>query len=289
MRITVAAIALLLVTSCNYQKGNEQKLENDMMHSAPMERSNEDNVAFSTPEIESDQVETNIKLQDKKVIYNGSMDLGTEKIEESKSYIDKILDKHGCYYENEELEDNVEETNYQLKIRIPNENFRKFINDLEKGSYSILKKSIQAEDVTEEYRDIAIRIENKKAYLERYKKLLGNANSIKSILEIEEIIRNLEEEIESREGRMRYLDDQARYSSLSIVLTQKKQNILAEPSEPGFAHKLKNALVRGWHFVVNVVLFFARVWPFTLVMLLVCFVLRKRIQRLYHRVKELVQ
>ena len=68
-------------------------------------------------------------------------------------------------------------------------------------------KNISAKDVTEEYVDLKIRVGNKLAVLAQYKVILQKAISIEEILEVNEKIRRLEEEIESKKGRIRFLDD----------------------------------------------------------------------------------
>ncbi len=62
-------------------------------------------------------------------------------------------------------------------------------------------------DASDEYIDIQSRIASKRAYLKRYRELLSKAATIKNILEIEEIIRTLQEELESQEQRLANLNN----------------------------------------------------------------------------------
>ncbi len=59
-----------------------------------------------------------------------------------------------------------------MEIRVPNQNFDGLINSFSEGIGSVTQKNIRAEDVTEEYTDVAIRLENKLTYLEKYRELL---------------------------------------------------------------------------------------------------------------------
>jgi hypothetical protein len=239
-------------------------------------------VAFTPPVIvDLKEVSTNEIFPDgKKIIYEGSMSAESQQISKTKKYIDDVLRQHDGYYEREDLEDNSFRISYDLKIRIPFKKFKRFVADLEKGKFKITRKSIEANDVTEEFKDVSIRLENKKAYLERYKKLLNNAASIKSIIEIEEIIRALEEEIESSEGRLRYLDDQAAYSTLDLVLTKEKIEKSYVKKVPSTWDKFINSIILGWNSILTFFLSLVRIWPYLLILWFL-FVLGKRLWRKY--------
>ncbi|MBK7426274.1 MAG: DUF4349 domain-containing protein [Saprospiraceae bacterium] len=161
----------------------------------------------------------------KKIIKDGHMTVKSANIVESKKALDEVLKGLKAYYETEELQNNDHQTSFNLRIRIPSENFEQLISAIESGGDEIMHKSVQTRDVTEQYTDIETRLANKRGYLKRYKELLGKANTIKDILSIEEQIRPLEEEIESQEGRLRYLSDQVAFSTLNMTLYTEKEYI----------------------------------------------------------------
>lgn len=263
-------VVLLVVFSCNQQKSKESLVSKEQAvydMAAPLE--SEAQVAFSPPQV-MDGFNANAVQSyfpgEKKIIYEGEMDVKSKEISKTKTYIDDVLTKNQAYYEKEDLEDDSFKIAYNLKLRIPFKNFKKLLAELEKGKFKITKKSIEANDVTEEFTDVSIRLENKKAYLERYKKLLNNAASIKSIIEIEEIIRALEEEIESSEGRLRYLGDQTAYSTLDIFLTQDKEFIEPVKYKKGLGEKAIESFVSGWDSILSFLLKLLSIWPYLLML-----------------------
>ncbi len=109
-------------------------------------------------------------------------------------------------------------------------------------------------------------MENKKAYLERYKKLLNNAASIKNIIEIEEIIRAIEEEIESSEGRLRYINDQSAYSTLNLTLKKYQHFVAPVKYEKGLGKKIAESFVNGWDSLLSFLLKLLSIWPYLLML-----------------------
>ena len=214
----------------------------------------------------------------KKIIKDGHMTVKSANIVESKKALDEVLKGLKAYYETEELQNNDHQTSFNLRIRIPSENFEQLISAIESGGDEIMHKSVQTRDVTEQYTDIETRLANKRGYLKRYKELLGKANTIKDILSIEEQIRPLEEEIESQEGRLRYLSDQVAFSTLNMTLYTEKEYIYKPQPKDNFWERVKKSVSSGWSAVVDFVLWTIAIWPFIILILIVYYIV-KRVRR----------
>jgi len=133
---------------------------------------------------------------------------------------------------------------------------------IETGTGEVLYKDINARDVAEEYIDLETRLANKRKFAERYTELLKKAGTVKDMVEIEESIRNIEEEIESTEGRLRYLNDQVSFSKLTLILTQEKNYTYKPQHTRNFFERLKESLHKGWKGFVGFLLLMVRIWPF---------------------------
>ena len=211
----------------------------------------------------------------KKIIKDGRLGIQVTELENTKSRIDTLIIRHGGYYANESLNNSDWETSYNLKIRIPSENFMKFISDIEAGDGEILYKEIDARDVTDQFIDLETRLENKRNYLKRYNDLLVKANSIKEILEIEEMIRALEEEIESTTGRLKYLSDLVDYSTLDLTISKKRNFKYNPANRDKFSKKLKQSLSKGWFGFVDFFLFIINIWPLWIIILFIFYLWKK--------------
>lgn len=125
-----------------------------------------------------------------------------------------------------------------LVIRVPAAQFDTLLQVLLKGSIFTDTKNITAEDVTEEFVDAEARLKSKKAVEQRYLDLLKQARSVPEIVQVEEQLRILREEIEAKEGRLKYLNDQVSYSTIRLTYYQATE----WPSTPQEALWL-----RVWH------------------------------------------
>ncbi|MBK9985072.1 MAG: DUF4349 domain-containing protein [Saprospiraceae bacterium] len=157
-----------------------------------------------------------------KIIRNGTINISVADALKSKAEVDAILAKHKAYAGNEQLDNTDYQVSYHIQIRVPADQLDGLIADLEALKGTVTFKSVNARDVTEEYIDLETRLTNKKAYLDQYRQLLKTAKTIEDILSVREQIRVLEEEIESAEGRLKYLTNQVDLSTLDLTLLQQK-------------------------------------------------------------------
>ena len=266
--LSIILVALLII-SCQQKKSDNLA---DMTMAEETVLADQQTQIDSSPLI--DEVD-NQEVTKKKIIKDGRLGVRVTDLENTKSRIDTLIIRHGGYYANESLNNSDWETSYNLKIRIPSENFMKFISDIEAGDGEILYKEIDARDVTDQFIDLETRLENKRNYLKRYNDLLVKANSIKEILEIEEMIRALEEEIESTTGRLKYLSDLVDYSTLDLTIS-KQRNFKYNPAKRDkFTEKLKQSLSKGWFGFVDFFLFIINIWPLWIIILFIFYLWKK--------------
>ncbi|MFA5045069.1 MAG: DUF4349 domain-containing protein [Paludibacter sp.] len=203
----------------------------------------------------------------KKIIKDGRLGLQVDNLQTAKQKIDSLVKSAGGYYANENLKNSDNQSGYELVIRIPVVNFEQFVGSAEKGSAKVLYKEIQARDVTEEFVDLSTRLNSKRNSLARYNEIMKKANTVKDILEIEESIRVLQEEIESTEGRLRYLNDCVNYSTLNMTISTEKDFTFKPAKRDSFWEKLKESLADGWYGLVDFILEFFGMWPYLILIL----------------------
>jgi hypothetical protein len=201
----------------------------------------------------------------KKIIKDGRMGIQVSELENTKNRIDSLVKMYTGYYANERFNNTDYESAINLKIRMPSRNFEIFITDIESGEGEIIYKEIDARDVTDQFIDLETRLENKRNYLLRYQALVKKAKSIKDILDIEEKIRILEEEIESTQGRLKYLSDQVSYSTLDLLISKKKTFKYIPAQRDKFTERLKQSLSKGWVGFIDFLLFVIKIWPFWII------------------------
>lgn len=276
----LSIIILLLIASCN---SNNNETSNDAKIMAvslpppsPPGTSSHDKAKEEVSESNNPEPGT-IKpvVKEKKIIKDGTVSVKTNDIAISKKNIDELLKKLNGYYETEDLQNNDQAISYNLKIRVPADNFEKLISSIENGKDELTSKNIQARDVTEEFVDITTRLANKREYLKRYKELLSKASTVKDILAIEENIRVIEEEIESTEGRLKYLSDQVSFSTLALNLYKEKEYVYKPQAQDKFSERIKNSISEGWTSIVDFLLWLFSIWPFIILITGIVYIVRK--------------
>ncbi|MDF2931748.1 MAG: hypothetical protein K0R36_1079 [Chryseobacterium sp.] len=211
----------------------------------------------------------------KKVIKNGEMEIQVGEIKKAQNQVSEILKKNKAYIQSERFNNNDTAENLNLTIRVPHQNFDALINSFSNGVGSVLSKNISSDDVTEEYTDVSIKLENKKIYLEKYRDMLRGAKTTKDMLEIQENIRELEDEIDVSEGRLRFIDDRVNYSTLELMLHKEKVTS-STTSKIGFGSRFGNSVTEGWNSFVAFFLGIISFWPFLLLIPIAIFVWKKR-------------
>ncbi|MBV8325344.1 DUF4349 domain-containing protein [Chryseobacterium sp.] len=219
----------------------------------------------------------NLKSADtisRKIIKNGEMRIQVGDIKKAQNQINDILKKNNAYIQKEGFQNTDMNENLDLVIRVPHQNFDPLIHSFSDGIGSVLSKNITTNDVTEEYTDVSIKLANKKVYLEKYRDMLKSATTTKDILEIQENIRNLEDEIDVAEGRLRFIDDRVHYSTLELGLYKEKIRSSAT-SRIGFGNRFGDSLTEGWNSFVSFFLGLISLWPFFLLIPIIVFLWRK--------------
>nr|MBP7533897.1 DUF4349 domain-containing protein [Chitinophagales bacterium] len=138
-------------------------------------------------------------------------------------------------------------------------------------------KNVRTSDVTEEYTDIQTRLKTKRDVMERYVEVLRKkAQKVTDILDAEEKIRVLQEEIEAKEGRLRFLQNQVAYSTLNLEFYQ-QSTIQSEPNvvSRNFFSDLLEAFVGGWHSILGLIVGLISIWPTLLILVGLYFLFRR--------------
>lgn len=229
------------------------------MDMAPMTRQ-----AQETPQ-EPDMVQVEEVISKQKIIKDGRMNIEAADIRPLKTQVDDLLGEYGAYYASESYNDAEYETSFSLLIRVPAAHFESLVAALESGDGKVIYKDIVARDVTQQHIDMEIRLSSMREYLARYRDLLKRAVTVKDILEIEERIRMLMEEIDSTEGRLRYLNDQINYSSLQLMLIKEKAFQFQPDKRDRMPERVKQAIIKGWIGLLDILLFLVKLWPLYLV------------------------
>ncbi len=219
-------------------------------------------VTTALEESEQDKINDSKEIAiEKKVIKTGNIQMEVNNYNETREKMLQIIKKHDAYISNENESKNSYRLNNQLTIRVPKENFDTLVVQITALADQLDTKSINLKDVTEEYIDITTRLKNKREVEKRYREILQEAKTITDILKVEEHLRVVREEIEAKEGRLKYLNNQVSLSTINLTMYQEFEN----RSSRSFGDEIGDAFRGGWHGLVGVFLALIRIWPLTII------------------------
>lgn len=258
--IVMGGFSLLTVVACN------QSYEHSTADTA-MSLESADTSPATAKSLEDQQT------TQRKIIKEGSIRFETANAKDTRQQITTAVGKYKGYVSQDNAESYGNRSVYTLTLRIPAEHFENLLTDIGTTAKNIEQQDIKALDVTEEFIDVASRIQTKKELENRYKALLGKATKIEEILSIEKEIETLRSDIESFEGRLNYLKSSIAYSTLTVVFYE------TQPSTQSFGSDFTSAFKEGWNNLVSFTLGLFYIWPFILISLGIFFLIRRRIKR----------
>jgi len=285
MKRTTIALALSFVllasASCNQSREQEVSMpeldhteavnRNDSDQSKSLRLKGSDAAAEASDAPAENTIERTQSVNKPKIIREGNISIESKDVKTSKKNLDQQLKQMGGYYERESANtDNKNLISYDLVLRIPSDKLDGFLTSVENGKDKITSKSLTSEDVSLQYYDLESRLKSKRAYLERYQAMVSSAKNVKELLEIQEQIRQLQEEIDSSESMMRNLSGQVNYSSLRINLFDYQSNL--PMGSNSFWSRVKSSFSFGGDLIANIVLGIIGLWPIFIIGSLVVFV-----------------
>lgn len=193
-QIVLVLVTFILIQGCHTNKQVPQA-SNSNWHQSNQEIGNSDELK-------------------RKIITSADIKMVVENVDSTNIKISKLLNSYEGYAS--------EMGTVQSVIRIKVKFFDAFLAEL--LTYGTTKeKNIQGLDVTDEYMDNEIRLENSLKSRERYLELLKKAETVEDILKVEKELERLNETIDIIKGRMNRLVHLSDFATITIQYEEKKK------------------------------------------------------------------
>ena len=201
---------------------------------------------------------------ERKLIKNGYINFETTDVQASRIFINKLIAKYKCYITSEDEDNSSKRIDINLIIKVPEGNFDSFFADIEGAEKNISNKSVEIQDVTEEFIDITARLKVKKEAEQTYLRLLNTAKTVRDVLDIQYQMQSIRGEIEGIEGRLKYLEKAVAYSTLNIHMYQfiAKSDVILHVS---FFRRVLASLKSGVIIFGEVIIAMLNAWIFFLI------------------------
>ena len=203
--------AMVIFSACGGSK-NSYADSNSSVGSAP-----ENKVSYEDGKADSVNINKDTAIQSQQmVIISYRMELECEDIGKT---ADKIRERCGQaegYVESEEIS----QYSGYIVIRVPSKESQgvvDFLND----KFDVTRSKKSTQDITDKYVDNDARITNLKAEEAQILEVLKKANTVESILSVQNKLYEIRGEIESLEALKKSWDSRVQYSTIEIDITQK--------------------------------------------------------------------
>ena len=186
-------------------------------------------------------------------------------VEAASSQVEEIVQEVDGYIESAGIWQRNEHKQGQFSLRVPVEKLGVALPRLE-ALGRIDRKNMSGKDVTEEYYDVEARRTTLEKQEKRLLELLDKAGTVKEMLEIENELTRIRGEIESRQARLKVLDNLTNLATINLELsTSKTLSTGLSPGEP-LDQRVKAGWLRGVNGLINtageLVVLFAVILPY---------------------------
>jgi hypothetical protein len=235
-----------------------------------------DQVKFVKPVLASSEEIAAEKIE-QKIIKTGDIKFETNDLGETYTQIITAVKKHNAIVQNDTEGNEYGSIFRKIIVRVPSKNFDAFLSDISKGVTYFDNKEISSQDVTEEYIDIDARLKAKKILEARYLELLKKANKVSEMLEIEAQLSAIREEIEAKEGQLRYMQSQISMSTITIEFYKTVAN--EGGATISYGSKIWNAITSGFNSISSFFIGLLSIWPFLIILAAAVYYIRKRFKK----------
>ncbi|OXA72362.1 hypothetical protein B0A67_07415 [Flavobacterium aquidurense] len=212
-----------------------------------------------------------------KIIKEASIRFETDNLEDTFNRIQTAIAANKASIQNDSEGKDYNNVYRNLTVRVPSQNFDSFISAISKGVSYFERKDITSQNVTEEYIDLTTRLKTKRKLEERYLQILQKATKISEILEIEKQISAIREEIEAKEGQLKYLEN--RVSESTVTIEFYKTIAQKEGVKTSYGSKIWTAIQSGFFSLSEFLISIISLWPFIILFCIFAYFIRKRFKR----------
>lgn len=173
----------------------------------------------------------------RRIIYTAEVELDAVDFDRAAGRLEQLVRSAGGYLAQAEVNGSPGSPRYGTwTARVPVDRFDAFVADVA-GLGELRRRQVGAQDVTEEFHDTEARLRTKRVEEARLLKHLEQSTStLKDTLDVERELSRVREEIERQEGRLKLLQNQTTFTTVTVRLRSIER--YAPGSEPGFLTRI---------------------------------------------------
>ena len=183
----------------------------------------------------------------RKLIRDATLEMETKDFDAFLKSLRKQTSAFAGYTERSSVGENYDGTRHgNIVVRVPADKLDEFLDGLD-GVGTVTSREESLRDVTQEYIDMESRIRALETEQKTLLELLGKAEELTDVLEIQNRLSEVRATLESYKGQMQALENQIDYSSVTIYIEEVKRYTPAE--KKSFFSQLRSNLSENFYSV----------------------------------------
>ncbi len=203
--------------------------------------------------------EISAQTVERRLVKEGQVGFQTDAVAETTQQLRQMIQKHNGFVAREEEHGYGGVKNFIVVARVPVNAFDQFVGELETLAGSFDSRTIGVRDITAEFVDTEARIKAKKEVEKNYLTILERAKTIEETLAVQKLLGEVRGEIESLEGRLRLMQEQTSYSTLTISYYERSETVFS------FMKDVRDAFRVGWDGFLRILVGVTYAWVFILI------------------------
>lgn len=161
---------------------------------------------------------------ERKIIKNANLSIVVKDPIKSMDDITALADQLGGYvvssniYQSSYGPNNVTVPEGNISLRVPADKLNDALDQIKKSAVEVQSENISGQDVTDQYVDLQSRLAAKQAAEKKLLEIMQQASRSQDVLDIYKELEQVQSDIEVLKGQIKYIDQSAAMSSVSVTL-----------------------------------------------------------------------
>lgn len=184
----------------------------------------------------------------RKVIRAAELGIEVASPSATESSVSSLVERLGGYVASSERQVVTEagaraDARVKLSLRVPSARLDEALREIKRLGRGDETEKLSSSDVTDEYIDLAARIDNERQLERQLAGLLTQTANVESALKVHQELANVRTEIDRLEGHKRFLETETAFSKIELTLSALRPLVAATPT--GFGVELRRAAADG--------------------------------------------
>jgi hypothetical protein len=262
IRLFVLIVVFALISACSAEQSSQlaedrmvSSNESKMMREEAIHAPSESDMAL--PAISESRAAHSMNASpksDRMLIYTANVTLETDNYAFAYGAIQDLIHLSGGYLVQFSEETTAQVQSGYFTLKVPAGSFNEFLKKLEKMPHLTFNRSMNAQDVSEEYVDLESRLKAKQVVEQRLLSFMEKAVGTDSLVRLSNELATVQENIEVLKGRMKYLEHHVAHSTVELRLYQQlKSSTLLGVSMPNVGERIVGTLTQSLNVMLSVV------------------------------------